>query len=684
MTVAITTSKNVYAGDGVNTLFPYTFPIIASSDIQVYVTDVLGNITLLGSGYTVDTANSRVVYPSSGAALGVGTKITLSRAVPYTQTTDWKNQGPFNAELLETDEDKLTMLVQQLKESLDRCVKYGVDQTVSDTTTATILASLNAAVLALANVQTMTYLTPTANGPNTSSCAVAAGKFMKSDGTSVITFPGGQSPAFAVVAANSRIDLLCIDDTNALSITQGVQAASPVPPLYPSGKTVIAEITITETSGVAISTADIKDVRPFLEGTFSQAYVDATLWKAPVKVATTTPLAANTYANGTSGYGATLTATANGAIANVDGVALAAGDRILVKNEVAGANNGIYTVTQLGTGGTPYILTRALDSCVPAALAVGARVFAQQGTANALGMFTQTTTGAITIGTTALSFRYENYLKLLGWKKPDLQKIGASNVGLVTGSDGVAGEVAMLFRNGTLRVDSTSGDFNCDLTRVAAFSSGTIQSGVRTGAVVANTWYSFFAVGVTKPGSEDRFVLIADASDYKATSLATYDGFWGAGNWQYMGTIPYGDNSAATTTVPDFVMHGNQVAFFNACSMGGRSCVGVRLANTAGATSLTWTYAAGTALGSAQVPSNLLIGTLVTSNEAATESYLTDSTGNIQYLGFSVSAGLNALRVSNLYLGLGARLLTGSSVAQGLGLAGYVDSALGVGVLPLF
>jgi hypothetical protein len=92
----------------------------------------------------------------------------------------------------------------------------------------------------------------------------------------------------------------------------------------------------------------------------SKSYVDATVQgldqKPTAQVATTAALPANTYANGTGGIGATLTATANGAL-TVDGYTPAVGDRILVKNEVAGANNGLYDVTQVGSGATPYILT---------------------------------------------------------------------------------------------------------------------------------------------------------------------------------------------------------------------------------------------------------------------------------------------------------------------------------------
>lgn len=404
MTVPTTTNKVVYAGDGVTTLWPFSFPVLQTTDLQVYVTDTLGNITLLSSNYSVDLSSSRVTYPLTGSPLAVNMKLTLRRVVALTQITDWKNQGPFNAEVLETDEDKLMMAIQQLNESVARCVQYGVDQTPSDTTTATVIAAINAAVAALANVQAMTYLTPTANTVNDAKVAVAAGKYMKADGTGVVTYAGGQSPAFAVVSANSRIDLLCLDDAGTLSIVQGVQAASPVPALYPALKMVIAEVTITETATVFVSSGDIKDVRPVFQGSFQQSYVDALLWKAPVKAATTAALAANTYANGVNGYGATLTANANGALAAQDGITLSAGDRLLVKNEAAGANNGIYVVTQAGTGGTPYILTRALDSSVPAALASGLRVYVQQGTLNTGVVFMQTTTGTITIGSTSLAF----------------------------------------------------------------------------------------------------------------------------------------------------------------------------------------------------------------------------------------------------------------------------------------
>lgn len=83
-----------------------------------------------------------------------------------------------------------------------------------------------------------------------------------------------------------------------------------------------------------------------------------------VALATAAALPANTYNNGTSGVGATLTATSNAAL-TVDGTGVSTSQRILVKNESTAANNGIYTVTTAGNGSTAYVLTRATDANTP-------------------------------------------------------------------------------------------------------------------------------------------------------------------------------------------------------------------------------------------------------------------------------------------------------------------------------
>lgn len=105
-------------------------------------------------------------------------------------------------------------------------------------------------------------------------------------------------------------------------------------------------------------------------------------WKDEVRVATTAAgTLASSFANGQT----------------LDGVTLATGDRILIKDQAAGAENGIYTVN---ASGAP---TRATDADSANEIN-GAAVFVGNGTTNGGTRWVCNTTGAITLGSTALSF----------------------------------------------------------------------------------------------------------------------------------------------------------------------------------------------------------------------------------------------------------------------------------------
>jgi hypothetical protein len=131
-------------------------------------------------------------------------------------------------------------------------------------------------------------------------------------------------------------------------------------------------------------------------------------WKASVLAATTAALPSVTYANGTAGVGATLTAAANGAFPAQDGVAATLNARYLIKDEVAAETNGIYVLTALGDVSNPFVLTRATDSDDSSGtnpeVSDGNTVTVEQGTLYYDRAFKLTTNGAITMGTTALTY----------------------------------------------------------------------------------------------------------------------------------------------------------------------------------------------------------------------------------------------------------------------------------------
>ena len=115
----------------------------------------------------------------------------------------------------------------------------------------------------------------------------------------------------------------------------------------------------------------------------------------------TTGNIAGTYNNGTG----TITASGNGALGNIDGVATTTNDRILVKDQTDAKHNGIYVVTTVGDGSSAYVLTRAGDADASAEISGGAFFFVEQGTTNADNGFVTTHNGNPTLGTNDIVFQ---------------------------------------------------------------------------------------------------------------------------------------------------------------------------------------------------------------------------------------------------------------------------------------
>lgn len=136
------------------------------------------------------------------------------------------------------------------------------------------------------------------------------------------------------------------------------------------------------------------------------AYVNATAQglniQAACYAATTMDLNA-TYSNGTGGVGATLTNAGALVAFSVDGVTPSINSRILVKNQTSAAQNGIYTLTTVGSGAVAWILMRASDFDTPPEIKPGDLVVIENGNTLELTSWLQTATVS-TIGTDAINF----------------------------------------------------------------------------------------------------------------------------------------------------------------------------------------------------------------------------------------------------------------------------------------
>ena len=154
-----------------------------------------------------------------------------------------------------------------------------------------------------------------------------------------------------------------------------------------------------------------------------------------------------TYDNGTNGVGATLTKASNGSIGTIDGVTVGVGNRILLRAQTDKKQNGVYTITAVGSASAPWQITRATDADnnPTGELATGDFVFVTQGSTNGSKGFIVSSIGPITIGTDNVEYAQFNASEAV-IAGTNIEKSGAtisviSNptfANVVTASSGVA------------------------------------------------------------------------------------------------------------------------------------------------------------------------------------------------------------------------------------------------------
>ena len=137
MALTNTDRKVIHTGNGSATVFPYGFPILDAAHLSVIYTDAGGaEMTLSPSLYSVTgigaLAGGSVTYPKSGSALATGTKLTIVRTVPYTQTTVLSNQGGYYPEVVERRFDEIYMAMQQLAEIVGRYTVSSISDPVTE------------------------------------------------------------------------------------------------------------------------------------------------------------------------------------------------------------------------------------------------------------------------------------------------------------------------------------------------------------------------------------------------------------------------------------------------------------------------------------------------------------------------------------------------------------------------
>lgn len=124
--------KRIYDGDGITTQFPFPFPFEDASHVKVSIYDTATETeTPLESDYYVDATASKVLYPGyppgeeppeseRPGPLPVGQKLVIYRDTPINQLKDLGDKYPLP--ILEEMIDKVTMILQEVGDKLDRAV----------------------------------------------------------------------------------------------------------------------------------------------------------------------------------------------------------------------------------------------------------------------------------------------------------------------------------------------------------------------------------------------------------------------------------------------------------------------------------------------------------------------------------------------------------------------------------
>jgi len=200
----------------------------------------------------------------------------------------------------------------------------------------------------------------------------------------------------------------------------------------------------------------------------TKAYVDTAVqgidWKGSVRAATTASLTIGTDLE-------------NGDV--LDGVTLVTGDRVLVKNQASGAQNGIYVVQATGAA------IRSTDADTAAEITSNFAVFVEEGTVNADSGWTLTNDGAVTVGTTALVFTQ------------------FTGLGQITAGDGLTKTGNTLNVGAGTGIIANANDIAIDTTVVARKFAASVGNGAATSFVLTHSF-----------NNRDVTVTVYDAATY--------------------------------------------------------------------------------------------------------------------------------------------------------------------------
>ena len=324
---------------------------LLNAELAFNESDPDGGILYYGSGLSGGNAASIIAIGGSGAFVNLTGSQTVSGTKTFSGPCVFSGTGTNSA-------------VGVTQSSSDDSTRLATTAYVKSVVSAAGGGTVTSVALSLPNIFTVSGSPVTSSGTLTGSLATQNANIVFAGPTT----GGASAPTFrSLVAA----DIPSLTATKISDFDTQVRTSRLDQMAAPTGSVAFNSQKIT---GLADPTA--------AQDAATKAYVDATKQGLDVKDSVRAATTANITLSGTQ---------------TIDGVSVIAGDRVLVKNQSTGSQNGLY-VAAAGSW------SRSADADADAEVTAGLFVFVEEGTTNGDSGWVLTTNNPITVGTTALSF----------------------------------------------------------------------------------------------------------------------------------------------------------------------------------------------------------------------------------------------------------------------------------------